>query len=98
MRLLAAWRSGPLGVRSFQLLTGGQFTSTVGDYCYAVALPWLVLSSHGGAILLGTVLACYGVPRMVLIPVGGVLADKVGPRTSSPCCRSGRRRRCSGAS
>jgi hypothetical protein len=72
---------GPLGVRSFRLLAGGQFTSTIGDYCYAVALPWLVLSSHGGAILLGTVLACYGVPRTVLIPVGGVLADKVGSRT-----------------
>ena len=75
------WRSGPLAVRSFRLLAGGQFASTIGDYCYAVALPWLVLSAHGGAILLGTVLACYGVPRTVLIPVGGVLADKVGPRT-----------------
>jgi len=27
------------------------------------------------------VLACYGVPRTVLIPVGGMLADKIGPRT-----------------
>ncbi|MGH3256466.1 MAG: MFS transporter [Streptosporangiaceae bacterium] len=81
MRILAAWRSGPLAVRSFRLLAGGQFTSTIGDYCYAVALPWLVLSNHGGAILLGTVLACYGVPRMVFIPIGGVLADKIGPRT-----------------
>ena len=68
-------------MRSFRLLAGGQFTSTIGDYCYAVALPWLVLSNRGGAILLGTVLACYGVPRMVLIPVGGVLADKIGART-----------------
>ena len=75
------WRSGPLAVRSFRLLCGGQFASTIGDYCYAVALPWLVLSAHGGVILLGTVLACYGVPRTALIPVGGVLADKVGPRT-----------------
>jgi hypothetical protein len=81
MSRLRYLRAGPLGVRSFRLLAGGQFTSTIGDYCYAVALPWLVLSNHGGAILLGTVLACYGVPRMVLIPVGGVLADKVGPRT-----------------
>ncbi len=76
-----ALRSGPLAVRSFRLLCGGQFASTIGDYCYAVALPWLVLSAHGGAILLGTVLACYGVPRTMLIPAGGVLADKVGPRT-----------------
>jgi Major Facilitator Superfamily len=79
-RMVAGWRSGPLAVRSFRLLAGGQFASTIGDFCYAVALPWLVLSSHGGAILLGTVLACYGVPRTVLIPVGGVLADKIGPR------------------
>ncbi len=74
-------RSAPLGVPNFRLLCGGQFASTIGDYCYAVALPWLVLSEHGGAILLGTVLACYGVPRTVLIPVGGMLADKLGPRT-----------------
>jgi Major Facilitator Superfamily len=81
MSRLGSLRSGPLRVRSFRLLAGGQFTSTIGDYCYAVALPWLVLSGHGGVILLGTVLACYGVSRMVLIPVGGVLADRVGPRT-----------------
>jgi Major Facilitator Superfamily len=80
-RALGTLGSGPLAVRSFRLLAGGQFTSTIGDFCYAVALPWLVLSTHGGVILLGTVLACYGVPRTVLIPVGGVLADKVGPRT-----------------
>jgi len=79
---LAAWRSGPLAVRSFRLLTGGQLTSTVGDYCYAVALPWLVLSTHGGPVLLGTVLACYGVPRTLLIPLGGTLTDKIGARTS----------------
>jgi MFS family permease len=71
---------GPLGNRSFQLLSMGQLASTVGDLCYAVALPWFVLSSHGGPVELGTVLACYGVPRTVLIPVGGVLADRWGPR------------------
>ena len=81
LRVTAAFRSGPLGVRSFRLLAGGQFASTIGDYCYAVALPWLVLSNHGSTILLGIVLACYGVPRTALIPVGGMLADKFGPRT-----------------
>jgi hypothetical protein len=90
MSRLGSLRSGPLGVRSFRLLAGGQFTSTVGDYCYAVALPWLVLSTHGGAILLGTVLACYGVPRTVLIPVGGVLADRIGPRTVMLAADTGR--------
>ena len=80
-RVTAAFRSGPLAVRSFRLLAGGQFASTIGDYCYAVALPWLVLSNHGTTVLLGAVLACYGIPRTVLIPVGGILADKLGPRT-----------------
>jgi len=79
-RVAAAWRIGPLSDRSFRLLASGQFTSTVGDYCYAVALPWLVLSAHGGTILLGTVLACYGLPRTAAIPVGGLLTDKIGPR------------------
>lgn len=63
------------------MLSVGQSTSTVGDYCYAVALPWLILSGHGGTIMLGTVLACYGIPRTVLIPLGGVLADRFGPRS-----------------
>ncbi|HEY1642366.1 MAG TPA: MFS transporter [Streptosporangiaceae bacterium] len=76
----AALRGGPLARRDFRLLAAGQLTSTVGDYCYAVALPWLILSAHGGPVLLGTVLACYGVPRTVLIPVGGLLADKMSPR------------------
>jgi len=77
----AAFRGGPLSSPSFRLLAAGQLTSTVGDYCYAVALPWLVLSTHGGPVLLGAVLAGYGVPRTVLIPVGGMLADKIGTRT-----------------
>jgi MFS family permease len=77
---MSRFKWGPLGVPAFRLLASGQFASTIGDYCYAVALPWFVLSNHGSTILLGTVLVCYGVPRTILIPLGGVLADKVGPR------------------
>jgi MFS family permease len=76
----APGRLGPLAFRDFRLLSIGQLTSTVGDYCYAVALPWLILSAHGGPVLLGAVLACYGIPRAVMIPVGGMLADRLGPR------------------
>ena len=89
-RVADSARRGPLAVRNFRLLSVGQSTSTVGDYCYAVALPWLILSGHGGTVLLGTVLACYGIPRTVLIPLGGVLADKLGPRTvmlAADACR-----------
>jgi MFS family permease len=79
-RLAASLRSGPLGVPAFRLLTAGQFTSTIGDSCYAVALPWLVLSNHGSAAQLGIVLACYGIPRAALTVPGGSLADRIGPR------------------
>jgi MFS family permease len=78
--LATAWRSGPLGVPGFRLLAAGQFASTIGDYCYAVALPWLVLSGGGSAASLGIVLACYGIPRALLTLAGGSLADRFGPR------------------
>ena len=71
---------GPLRHRPFRLLVTGQVTSSLGDACYAVALPWYVLAGHGGTVLLGTVLAAYGIPRTVLIPAGGYLSDRWGPQ------------------
>ncbi|WP_343242248.1 MFS transporter [Streptomyces sp. SID9727] len=79
-RFRTALTGGPMSVRGFRLLLAGQFSSTVGDYCYAVALPWLILSGDGGPVLLGTVLACYGIPRVVTIPLGGMVADRIGGR------------------
>jgi MFS family permease len=79
-RLTSAYRSGPLSVPAFRLLAVGQFSSTIGDYCYAVALPWLVLSNRGSAASLGIALASYGVPRALLTLPGGSLADRFGPR------------------
>lgn len=78
--MISVARNGPLAIRDFRLLAAGQAASTVGDYCYAVALPWYVLSSHGTAALLGIILTCYGIPRTMLIPVGGILADRFNPR------------------
>lgn len=80
--VLGKFRGGPFANRDFALLSAGQFASTLGDGCYSIALPWYVLSAHGSPILLGTILAVYGVPRTVLIPVGGMLADKIGHRTT----------------
>jgi predicted MFS family arabinose efflux permease len=80
-RLTAPRALGPLRQRGFRLLTIGQVTSNVGDACYAVALPWYVLAAHGGVLLLGTVLAAYGVPRTALIAVGGYASDRWRPQT-----------------
>lgn len=71
----------PLRHRGFRLLAGGQLASNLGDAFYAVALPWYVLAEHGGALLLATVLAAYGIPRTVLVAVGGHAADRWRPWT-----------------
>ncbi|MBO0803067.1 MAG: MFS transporter [Nocardiopsaceae bacterium] len=71
----------PLRHRGFRLLMTGQVTSNLGDACYAVALPWYVLATHGGAVLLGTVLAAYGIPRTALLAIGGYACDRWGAQT-----------------
>ncbi|HZS78902.1 MAG TPA: MFS transporter [Ktedonobacteraceae bacterium] len=70
----------PLKVRNFQLLFGGQMISTIGDAFYAVALPWLVLTSGGNPQELGIILSAYGVPRLLSILIGGILSDRFRPR------------------
>ncbi len=71
----------PLRHRGYRLLVAGQVTSNAGDACYAVALPWFVLSGHGGTALLGIVLAAYGIPRTALIMAGGWASDRWRPQT-----------------
>jgi predicted MFS family arabinose efflux permease len=77
----AKWLGSWPAMRSgrFRLLVSGQLVSNAGDGVYAVALPWYVLSHHGSSVLLGVVLAAYGIPRTALLMVGGQLADKFGP-------------------
>jgi predicted MFS family arabinose efflux permease len=71
----------PLRHCGFRLLVSGQLASNVGDAFYAVALPWYVLAEHGGPLLLGTVLAAYGIPRTALLAVGGHASDRWRPWT-----------------
>lgn len=70
----------PLRVRDFRLLFSGQMISTLGDMFYAVALPWLMLSSGHTPQELGIVLAAYGVPRVGALLLGGILSDAWKPR------------------
>ncbi|RVU22751.1 MFS transporter [Streptomyces antnestii] len=58
----------------------GAYTSSVtGDVIYYTALTWAVTRSAGPAAA-GVVLAAGAIPRAVLMPAGGVLADRFGPR------------------
>jgi hypothetical protein len=70
----------PLRNRAFRLLWIGNTISWTGDQFYLVALPWLVLSLTGSAIVLGAIEMLAAIPRAVLMLVGGAVSDRISPR------------------
>lgn len=70
----------PLRVPDFLLLFSGQMISSLGDALYVVALPWMMLAGGHTPQELGVVLACYGVPRVGTLLLGGWLSDRIQPR------------------
>src|SRR5689334_11728113 len=80
---IPARRTGPLSPlrkRNFRLLFIGQLISTLGDHAYSVALPWTVLVVTGDPRQMAIVLAAEATPRVLFLLLGGVLADRLGPR------------------
>lgn len=71
----------PLAGRDFRLLFIGETISLLGDQFHYIALAWLTLEITGSGLALGTVLLVAGLPRAVLVLVGGVAADRFSPRT-----------------
>ncbi|MDP9269569.1 MAG: MFS transporter [Chloroflexota bacterium] len=71
-----AERLGPLDEGPFRLLWLGQTTSAIGDSLIPVAIAFAVLPL-GGATAVGLVLASFTLPRVILILVGGVWADRL---------------------
>jgi MFS family permease len=67
--------------RNFRLLWLGQTTSGLGDYFHMIAAPWLVLRLTNDPLALGAVLALGGIPRAVLMLVGGAITDRYSPRS-----------------
>jgi MFS family permease len=70
----------PLRQRNFSLLFSGHLLSALGDQVFALALPWTVLVVTGDVGQVALVLAAEAVPRVLLLPVGGALADRINPR------------------
>lgn len=79
---LAARSAAPslLQSRNVRLRVIGGLISVLGDQFYLIALPWLVLQLTGNAFEVGTVLALAGVPRALLMLVGGAFTDRFSPR------------------
>jgi MFS family permease len=72
--------SHPLKTPNFALWWTGATLSLLGDQFYVIALPWVVLQLTGSAVAMGMVSMCAGIPRAVLMLMGGAVADRMSPR------------------
>jgi MFS family permease len=70
-----------LGLRDFRLLWMGGSVSVLGSQFSMIAMPWLVLQLTGDPLALGVVLALGGIPRAAFMLIGGVISDRIPPRT-----------------
>ena len=70
----------PLRLRAFRLLFVGRTLSALGDAVVPAALALAVLRVTGSTSALALVLGCAMVPKLLLLPLGGVVADRFDPR------------------
>lgn len=70
----------PLRLRTFRLLFTGRTLSALGDAVVPAALAIAISRATGSASALALVLGCAMLPRLVLLPLGGVVADRFDAR------------------
>lgn len=70
----------PLRLRAFRLLFLGRTVSALGDAVVPTALALAVLRATGSTGALAVVLGCAMVPRLLLLPLGGVVVDRFDAR------------------
>jgi MFS family permease len=70
----------PLRIANFRRLIAGQTISRLGDQFYFIAIPWLILRTTSDPLVLALVLGLSSLTLGVFTLVGGVLADRYGPR------------------
>ncbi|MFE5618080.1 MFS transporter [Streptomyces sp. NPDC056543] len=71
----------PLRTRSFRILFTGRLLSLLGDSAIPAALAIAVWEATGSSSALAIVLACAMVPKLLLLPLGGVVGDRFDART-----------------
>ncbi len=65
-----------LKIRNFRLYFIGQLISMSGTFLQTLAQDWLVLKLTNSGAMLGLVSACQFLPMLILMPYGGVIADR----------------------
>ncbi|MFC9247292.1 MFS transporter [Streptomyces sp. NPDC057136] len=71
----------PLRTRAFRLLFAGRTLSLLGDAAIPAALTVAVYEATGSTGALALVLACALIPKLLLLPLGGVVGDRFNART-----------------
>jgi MFS family permease len=66
--------------RNYYFLLGGFFISTIGDWFYQLALPLLVYDLTRSALSMAVTYGLAYAPFLLLLPFGGVIADRVDRR------------------
>lgn len=66
--------------RNYYLLLSGFFVSTIGDWFYQLALPLLIYELTRSAMSMAVTYGLAYAPFLLLLPLGGVLADRVDRR------------------
>ncbi|MGF7057617.1 MFS transporter [Brassicibacter mesophilus] len=62
--------------KNFFLLWQGQLVSSLGDVAYNIALGFWILKTTGSTALMGSLMAASVLPRVLISPFAGVLADR----------------------
>lgn len=68
-------------LRPFALIWVGQTVSRLGDQVFRVALAWYILQLTGSAATMGTMMVLTILPLLVMLPLGGVLSDRLSRRS-----------------
>jgi MFS family permease len=75
-RFATPWQS-----RDLRFLLGGEAVRLLGTQFYFLALPWLTLQLAGSVFAPGIMTVLGAVPRLALMPLGGILTDRLSART-----------------
>ena len=70
----------PLRDRNFRLLFSGRVVDQLGDAVSPAALTLAIVIATRSSAGLAVVLVCALLPKVALLPIGGVVVDRLGPR------------------
>jgi MFS family permease len=70
----------PLRTRNFRMLFAGRLVDELGDSIAPAALTLAIVQATGSSAALAVVLASTMMPRLALLPIGGVVVDRLQPR------------------